>query len=197
MFIYVVKSFVSENSLGTVKQGKGLLLSRGRYGATQKKWHIFYLRPRTEKLVCRDLTGLNYEVFFPVVPSIRVWKNRQKKKVELPLFPNYLFVYTFEHELYDIKRLPRVVTFVSHGGRPSTLSVKEIEAVKRMLGLEAAISVETKFCKGELVRIISGPLAGYEGVLVRQNGKNRFGIQLEAIHHTVFIDIGGSALEKR
>lgn len=65
-----------------------------------------------------------------------------------------------------------------------------------MLGLGCAISVETKFSKGERVRIISGPLNGYEGVLVKQSGKSRFGIQLKAINHSVFIDITLLELEK-
>lgn len=164
--------------------------------AGEKKWHIFYLRPRTESLVCRTLTNLNYEVFWPVIQSIRIWKNRQKKTIKLPLFPNYLFVYTCAHELYPIKRIPQVVSCVTCGGQPSTISDQEIEGIRRMLGLGRAITVETKFFKGERVRILSGPLKGHEGELIKQHSKTRFGIQLKAINHTVFIDVARSELEK-
>jgi transcription antitermination factor NusG len=131
-----------------------------------------------------------------VVQSIKIWKNRQKKKIRLPLFPNYLFVYTYAHELYSIKRLPRVVNYVTCGGKPSTISDQEIEGIRRMLGLGRAITVETKFFKGEQVRIVSGLLKGYEGVLIEQHSKTMFGIQLKAINHVVFIDIARSELEK-
>ena len=164
--------------------------------AREKKWHVFYLRPRTESLVYRTLTNLSYEVFYPLIESIRIWKNRQKKKVKFPLFPNYLFVYTYAHELYSIKCLPQVVSYVTFGGEPSTISEKEIEGIRRMLGLGCAITVETKFSKGERVRIISGPLKGHEGVLVKQRSKSKFGIQLKAINHSVFIDISLLELEK-
>jgi transcription antitermination factor NusG len=164
--------------------------------AGEKKWHVFYLRPRTENLVCRTLTNLNYEVFCPVIQSIRIWKNRQKKKIKFPLFPNYLFVYTYAHELYPIKCLPQVVGYVTFGGKPSTISDKEIEGIRRMLILGRAITVETKFSKGERVRIVSGPLTGYEGVLVKQSSQTRFGIQLKAINHAIFVDIVQSDLEK-
>lgn len=164
--------------------------------ANEKKWYVFYLRPRTENLVCRTLANLNYEVFYPVIQSVRIWKNRQKKKIKIPLFPNYLFVYTYAHEIYQIKCLPQVVSYVTFGGKPSTISEKEIEGIRRMLGMGRAITVETKFSKGERVRIASGPLTGYEGVLVKQSSKTRFGIQLKAINHAVFIDVVQSDLEK-
>jgi len=178
------------------KVGKNQLSMTCNSSASEKKWHIFYLRPRAENRVYRTLTNLNYEVFWPVIQSIRIWKNRQRKKIKLPLFPNYLFVYTYAHELYWIKCLPQVVSYVSCGGKPSTLSDKEVEGIRRMLGLGREIIVETKFSKGERVRIVSGPLKGYEGVLVKQHSKTRFGIQFKAINHTIFIDIDQLDLEK-
>ena len=178
------------------KDGKPLFYLADRHHTGEREWHIFYLRPRAEKLVYKILTNLNYEVFWPVIQSMRIWKNRQKKKIELPLFPNYLFVYAYAHELHAIRSVPKVVTYVCCGGKPSTISKIEIEGIKRMLGLERAITVEAKFYKGERVRIVSGPLMGYEGVLVKQRSKTRFGIQLKAINHAVFIDISLSDLEK-
>jgi len=180
----------------SINQGKGRFPGN-RYHAGEKKWFIFYLRPRSEKLVYNLLRNLSYEVFFPTVRSLRVWKNRQKKKISLPLFPNYLFVYTHEHELYNIRCQPRVASCVTCDGRPATISGRDIAGVKRMLGMDRTVSVESVFSKGESVRIVSGPLAGYEGVLIQQNGRTRFGIRLEAISHTVLIDISRSALEKR
>lgn len=161
-----------------------------------KKWYVFYLRPHTENRVCRMLTKFGYEVFLPVTPIVRIWKNRQRRRLLLPLFPNYLFVYTYGHELYHIKHLPHVVYFVSSGGKPATLSEKEIEGIRRVLGLECPVTVERKFFRGEWVRIMTGPLAGYEGILDRQHSRTRFGIRLKAISHTIFIDITRSELEK-
>jgi len=176
--------------------GKNQFRLAGENSSGEKKWHVFYLRPRTESIVCKLLTHLNYEVFFPVISSIRIWKNRQKRKIKLPLFPNYLFVYTHAHELYAIKRLPNVVTYITFGGRPSTVSEKEIEGIRRMLGMECNITVEPRFTKGEHVRIVAGPLAGFEGILVKQHSKTRFGIQIRSISHSIFVDVDLSDLEK-
>lgn len=164
--------------------------------AGEKRWYVFYLRPRAENMVCRILINLNYEVFCPETHALRIWKNRQKRKIKLPLFPNYLFVYTYAHELYSIKRLPHVVTYLTCGGKPSTISEGEIEGIRRILGLGFPVTVESKFSPGERVRIVSGPLKGYEGILVRQQSQTRFGIQLKAINHTIYIDIARFELEK-
>lgn len=181
---------------GTYKGGKNRLNPTCNSLTCQKKWHVFYLRPRTENLVCRTLTNLNYEVFWPVIHSVRIWKNRQKKKIKFPLFPNYLFIYTYAHELYFIKRLPQVVSCITFEGKPATISEKEIEGIRLMLSLGRAIAVETKFHKGEYVRIVSGPLKGHEGLLVKRHSKTRFGIQLKTINYSVLIDITLSELEK-
>ena len=178
------------------KKTKGLVFSEDQSCSIKREWHIFYLRPRAERIVTQMLTNLGYEVFWPVIQTIKTWKNRQRKKIRISLFPNYLFVNTYPHELYTIRRLPRVVSYVSCGGKPSTISGKEIEGIQRMLGVGSAITVETKFSKGEHVRIVSGPLKGHEGILIKCRGKSRFGIRLKAINHAVFIDISQSDLEK-
>jgi transcription antitermination factor NusG len=178
------------------KTGRNQLNLNSINSAGDKKWYVFYLRPRTENKVCRTLAKLDYEVFLPLVPTFRIWKNRQKRKILLPLFPNYLFVYTHEHELYHIKHLPHVVSFVASGGKPSTISKNEIEGIRRVLGLDCPVSVERKFFKGEGVRIMEGPLTGYEGILVRQHSQTLFGIQLKVINHTVLIDTVRFHLEK-
>ena len=175
--------------------GKNQFTLTSVHPAGEKQWYVLYLRPRTEDRVCRTLTKLGYEVFLPVIQIIRIWKNRQKRKIQYPLFPNYLFVYTHAHELYAIRRLAHVVSYIASGGKPSTISEYEIEGIRRMLVLECPVTVEGKFYKGQRVRIVSGPLKGYEGVLVKQHGRTRFGIQLKAINHSVFIDIAQSELE--
>ncbi len=162
----------------------------------EKKWYVFYLHPRSEKIVYEDLFKKKYEVFLPVIQTVRIWKNRQKKNLEVPLFSGYIFVKAFPSDLYNIKCCPRVVTYIHCSGKPSTIPSKDIEGIKKMLNLDQKISIETIYEKGEKVKITSGPLAGQEGILCERNGKTRFGIQLKEINHTAYVDICTSDLEK-
>lgn len=65
-----------------------------------------------------------------------------------------------------------------------------------MLIFETGINAIHDFTIGESVRINSGPLSGHEGILVKQNGKCRFGIQLKEINQFVTVNIHASMVER-
>lgn len=159
-------------------------------------WYVFYTAPRAEKVAHRELSTKGYEVFLPITKTLRTWNNRQKKIIDEVLFPSYIFVNTEESYLYKICQLPKITTYIHCGGKPSKINDKCIDGIRRMLSLGQEISVESNFSEGENVRIISGPLAGYEGLLLKQQSKTKFGIHLKEINQTVFIDVATSLVEK-
>lgn len=163
---------------------------------TQLNWFVFYTFPRAEKVVYRELMNLNYDVFLPMTKTMKVWKNRQKKRISKVLFPNYIFVYTSPSKLYSINCLPKVVTFLHNGGIPSTVSPKEIEDIKKLLSLDQEIELEPQFFEGEKVRINGGPLIGYEGILVNQKGKTRFALRLKETNYTALIEMSTNLISK-
>ena len=57
-----------------------------------RRWFAVITTPQHEKAAFRHLDFGGIETFLPTYESSRVWKNRQKVTVELPLFPTYLFV---------------------------------------------------------------------------------------------------------
>jgi len=160
------------------------------------KWYIFYTYPRAEKLVYQETIKRGYEVFLPTSKELRIWKNRQKKWTDRVLFPGYIFVNTQVHEIYNLVKTPKIVTYIHCGGVPSFVRSQEIEGIRKMLDLDHNITVGANFSEGERVRIVYGPLAGHEGILEKQKGKARFGIQLKEINQTVFIDICTSMIER-
>jgi transcription antitermination factor NusG len=173
------------------------ILARKRCIPNRKfSWFVFYTCPRSEKVVFHELINREYNAFLPLTKTLKIWKNRQKKWIDQVLFPGYIFVYTSQCELHYITQIPKIVTYIHCAGKPSVISSNEIEGIRKILDLEQNISVETKFYKGERVKIVCGPLVGHEGILVKQNGKTRFGIQLEKINHIVLIDIDINVLEK-
>jgi transcription antitermination factor NusG len=176
---------------GKVFSEKDILETR-----SQQSWFVFYTFPRAEKVVYHELVNMNYEVFLPMRRTMRLWKNRQKKWIDQVLFPNYIFVKTQLCELYRISQTPKVVTYIQCAGEPSVISLNEVEGIKKLLCLGQEIFLETKFYKGDKVKIVSGPLVGHEGILIKQNGKTRFGIQLKEINHIMLIDINTKLLEK-
>jgi transcription antitermination factor NusG len=159
-------------------------------------WYVFYTYPRAEKVIYSDLVKKGYDTFLPLQRTLKEYKCRHKKWIEEVLFPGYIFVKSSVDELYRIKNFPKVVTFIHCAGKPSIVSEKHIEILKTMLGMNTEIFIENEFVLNEQVRIMSGPLAGYEGTVKEYKGKTRFGVQLQAINRTVFVDVSTTVLER-
>lgn len=163
----------------------------------KRNWYILYTAPRAEKVAKRELEFKGYEVFLPMIKTLRVWKNRQKKMIHQVLFPNYIFVHTTERSLPEICQINKVVTYLHCGGKPSKIAVRCIDGIKKMLSMNQELTIEyQEFTEGEMVRIITGPLAGYMGVLTQKKSKSRFGIHLKEINQTVSIEVCSDSVER-
>src|SRR5688572_14119498 len=96
------------------------------------KWNVVYTRPKSEKKVASSISKMGIESYLPLQKVVRQWSDR-KKKMEVPLFPNYVFVKIEETErgyLYSIKELVR---FVSLEKIPVVVRENEILAIKHVL----------------------------------------------------------------
>ncbi len=112
------------------------------------------------------------EILVPTEEVVEI-RSGQKRKSERKFFPGYVLV---QMELDDntwhlVRRTPRVLGFI--GGtsdRPAPISDKEaqkiIERVKE--GAEKP-KPKTLFEPGEVVRVTSGPFAGFNGVVEEVN----------------------------
>jgi transcription antitermination factor NusG len=61
-------------------------------GPTERSWYAVFTLPQNEKSVVKHLALREVETFLPTYETVRVWKNRQRVRTVLPLFPTYLFV---------------------------------------------------------------------------------------------------------
>ena len=169
---------------------------RGNSQLSEEKWYVLYTAPRAEKVVYKYLLERQYKAFLPISKTLSIWKNRQKKIIEKPLFSSYVFAKTYEQELFNIIAIPRVLTYLRIGSKPSTLSDEEIKQIQTLTSEGSKLILEPELVTGETVRINDGPFMGFIGILQHKNGKNRFGIQLKGLNHTVFVELQTSNLER-
>ena len=130
--------------------------------------------------------------FLPLQKVIRVWNDR-KKKLEVPLFPSYIFIYTSAVERYQLLTIDGLIRYVTFEGKPATISSTVIDSLKKMLVSDVEVSSES-FIAGMPVKINDGPFIGAEGILIRKNGKARFVVQIDALQRTVSVDFPASSL---
>jgi transcription antitermination factor NusG len=77
-----------------------------------REWYAVYTVVRHEKVVNQALTQKGVETFLPLRSVLSRWKDR-KKRLQLPLFPGYLFVNIPIEERFDV--LNSGVLFVYSG----------------------------------------------------------------------------------
>lgn len=163
-------------------------------GANSLCWFAAYTCPRHEKYVRRQLEEHGIEAFLPLYRSTRRWKDRCKQ-IEIALFPGYVFVRLHERERLRVLQLAGVVRFVTFQGRLAPLGDHEIEALRS--GLEQGIVVQPyPFLRiGRRVRVVRGPVAGLEGVLLRKKDKVRIVVSLQTIMRSIALEVDAGDVE--
>jgi len=156
-----------------------------------RRWYVLYTKPRFEKKVHQQLLQKQIESYLPLQKVIRRWSDR-KKKVEEPLFPNYVFVHTNEKERLASLAAFGVVRCVSFAGRVAVVPDAQIESLKRMLDEEKSVEVYPTIPIGTKVKIVRGPLCGIEGTLTDIRGVKRFAVTIDALQRSVLIEIKAS-----
>ena len=128
-----------------------------------KNWYVLYTKPRNEKKVTTRLAENGFEVYCPLIRTLRQWSDR-KKKVSVPMFPSYVFIRIAEEERQKVVQDPGVLNFVFWLGRPAVVRERELEAVRAIAEKGEEIEVQSgKPEKGETVAISFGPFKGLTG----------------------------------
>jgi len=160
----------------------------------ERHWYAVFTVPRNEKSVARQLSMREIECFLPTYETTRVWKNRQRMKVVLPLFPTYLFVCIDRNDRARVLRSPGVLQIVGNSREPLPLPDSEIEFLRSDFCRHRA-EPHHEFVVGQRVRVRSGLMQGIEGVLMRKNNSLRFVLTLSLINQHAAIEVRAEDLE--
>lgn len=151
-------------------------------------WYAIYTKPRHEKRVAEQLIQKSVETLLPVYESIRRWKNG-RHRVQFPLFPGYAFVKIALKDRLDVIKVPGVIRIVGSDRGPLPLPNEEIEGLRR--GLAAGIDVlpHPYLAAGRRIRVVSGPLRGMRGIMIRQKSHFRIVVSLDLIMQSIMADV--------
>lgn len=158
------------------------------------KWFAVYTKARHEKRLGQHFDERQIEFYLPVYRTIHRWKDGSRVQLELPLFPCYIFVRIDWSERLKVLQVPGVLSIIGMGREASPLPDFEIESLRSGLHLRA-FEPHPYLIVGERVRIKAGPLAGMEGVLIRNKNKFRVVLTLSMIRQSVAVEVDGDQLE--
>lgn len=160
---------------------------------TRPYWYAFQTSAHHEKVIASQCEHRGIEYFLPLYQTIHRWKDR-RKKVELPLFPGYIFVRLPLRDRLKVLQLRGVSHLVGFGGQIPNLPDREIEALRA--GLSKVPAAPHPYLKvGRRVRVRSGPFEGLEGILIGKDGDTRMVVSVDLIMRSMILDIDGAELE--
>ena len=162
--------------------------------APDRKWYAVFTAPLHEKSAIKHLDMREIESFLPTYETVRVWKNRQRMKLILPLFPTYLFVRINSRERAKVLQTPGVLQIVGNRTESVPLPDSEIEFLRSGF-CRQRIEPYRELIVGEKVRIKSGVMQGLQGTLVRKSNSMRFVLTLELINQHAAIQVDAEDLE--
>ena len=160
----------------------------------ERRWFAVFTVPQNEKSVVRHLGVREIESFLPAYETVRVWKNRQRVKTTLPLFPTYLFVHINVRERVRVLESPGVLQIVGNGRESIPVADADIETLRASVTARLA-EPYSDLVIGEKVRVKSGILQGVQGTLVRRSGGDRFVLSFESINQHAAIQVSAEDLE--
>ena len=114
-------------------------------------------------------------------------------KVDLPLFPCYVFVKVdsvaaVARALYESSGF---LGIVGDQGKGAAIPEQEIEEVRQLLRSNVPFT-QIPFLKiGQRVRVFGGPLDGIEGILTEQKGDQRLVISVAAVQGSLAVRVEG------
>lgn len=151
-------------------------------------WYAAYTCANHERRVAEQFATREVEHFFPVYEAVHKWRDR-RVRLQLPLFPGYIFVRLALRDRLRALQVASVVKLVGFGNEPTALDEKEIEALRHGLQRSSCAQPHPYLVIGKRVRIGRGPLTGLEGILVRRKGKCRLVISIELIARSIAVDV--------
>ncbi len=173
----------------------------------KKRWYVVHAYSGFEKYVMQALQerirfeGLEDKFGDVLVPTEEVVELRggQKRKSERKFFPGYVLVEMVmdEQTWHLVRSTPKVLGFIG-GSNPAPITQKEAEVIlQRMQDSSEKPKPKVLFEVGEVVRVIDGPFADFNGVVEEVNyEKNRLRVAVLIFGRSTPVELQFDQVEK-
>lgn len=164
-----------------------LLASESLLEDDQRSWWCVYTLSRREKDLMRKMVAWKIPFYSPVIQKRFRSPNGRLRTSYIPLFPNYVFLFASDSE-----RAKSMTTNCISRYQPipdASAFVSEMRVIQQLVLSGVPLTPEAKLEIGDRARIRTGPFAGYEGTIIRREGKTRFLVCLSFIEQGVSMEI--------
>lgn len=159
---------------------------------TEPQWHVLWTRSHCEQLVHDQLSAKGFKSFLPRVGQ---WSRRKGLRylTRIPMFPGYLFLrHALDKRSYievcKAKGLVRILG--ERWDHLGTVPDREIEAIQKVAESGLPALPHPYLREGQRVRVVRGPLASAEGILVKSELQKGFLVlSVELLRRSIVVQI--------
>ncbi len=156
------------------------------------QWWVVHTRSRNEKALAHDLMSKDISYFLPMSWKVRR-KSRRTIRSFLPLFSGYLFFCGLEDQRVELLKTNRVANLIEVHDQQKL--VDELVQIAQALRSGAPLTPHKYLKAGQKCRVISGPLIGLEGIVVRTRGATRLVLQVDMLGQAASVEIDVDLIE--
>jgi len=193
--LYPAISGTSEMIMESITERNDREAAHLQMAFAEPHWYVAHTSANHEKRVTQQLLERSVEHFLPLYDSVRRWKDR-RMKLQLPLFPGYVFVRLPLRDRLKVLQVPGVARLISFNGQPAALSDREVEALRAGLVKQLRAEPHPYLTAGRRVRVKRGPLEGVEGILIRKKNACRVVLSLDLIMQSASVEVDAGDLER-
>jgi transcription antitermination factor NusG len=160
----------------------------------EHRWWCLHAKPRQEKTVARHLWSQRLTYYLPqVVRESRTPGGRKLRSV-IPLFAGYLFLHGSEYHRLEALRGDHLAGVLAVADQAQFET--ELRQIHQMLSSGLAVMPEPTYHVGTRVRILTGPLSGIEGTVVRRAKRDYFVAVVHFIHCGATVELQDWQVER-
>jgi transcription termination/antitermination protein NusG len=153
-----------------------------------RAWFALQVRPRFESSLAEVLASKGVRVYLPLHVELRRWSDRVKP-VQAPLFPGYVFCHIGESQRRLSLASGNAIQFVGVGKTPLPIDEEEMKSIRLVVDSGLPKSPWDGLKKGDRVKVICGPLAGVDGILLSTAQGPKLIVSLSLLSRSVAVQV--------
>lgn len=160
---------------------------------TTATWHVLHTRSRMEKALAQSLAAMGIEHYLPLVTEYRTY-GRRRIGFDKPLFAGYVFLHGSREQAFDADRTRRVAQIIEVADQARF--EHELAQIRHALEAQGQRQFDPypMLRAGVRVAVVSGPLAGLEGVVESRHKLDRVVLQVTTLGRAVSVETDGAAV---
>jgi len=176
---------LSENPPITWPEGKSIRAFAG-------PWWVAHTRSRNEKALANSLVRKDINYFLPMSWKVRRQKGRTIRSL-LPLFSGYLFFCGEENQRIELLRTNRVANLIEVKDQQKLL--EDLLKIEQTIRAGANLTPHKYIKAGQHCRVIAGPLADLQAIVVKTKNTTRLVLQVDMLGQAASVEINTDMIE--